>query len=622
MTAYSVLGTRVTREDGPDKVSGRHLYSADVILPGMVWGKVLRSPYPHAKILHVDTSLAERLTGVRAVITGSDTQGMRVGRFMRDVPPLAEDKVRFVGEKVAAVAADDPDTAEEALNLIEVEYEPLPAVFGPLEAMQPGAPIIHENSPTYDSSSGPVQPQGNIVYHNEWSGGELDRGFRESDLVFEHTFTTPWVHQGYMEPYSCIVAIDDSGQIQVWANNKQPFRLRWQLAGALGVEESQIRVNPCGIGGDFGGKAGAMNVPLAYALAQRSGRPVQMVMSYIEELMAGNPRHPSTITIKTGMKRDGAFWARETRVVYNGGAYGGFRGSLNLSGARQAGGGPYRVPNYKIDSYMVYTNNVPCGSYRAPGEPQAVFAIESHIDMIAREMGIDPYELRLKNVVREGDESGTGQSFNHLRGEETLRRAAEEAGWDSPKRGPNFGRGIAFGQRPQGQAVFIARVGMDETGQATIYSSVPDTGVGFYTVARQVVAEDLGIRRKTLPWPGWIPIRCPSTRAPGRGPASARLTQPLARPRRCGRRLPAWPPSSTVGPKNALYFEAAGSWWKATPKRTSQSESLRPEPSPRPGLRFLASRPPTRKNRRSPPSVPRWRMWRLTRKRVRSPYTG
>jgi carbon-monoxide dehydrogenase large subunit len=498
MTAYSVLGTRVTREDGPDKVSGQHLYSADVILPGMVWGKVLRSPYPHAKILHINTSRAERLTGVRAVITGSDTQGMRVGRFMRDVPPLAEDKVRFVGEKVAAVAADDPDIAEEALNLIEVEYEPLPAVFGPLEAMQPGAPIIHENSPTYDSSSGPVQPQGNIVYHNEWSGGELDRGFRESDLVFEHTFTTPWVHQGYMEPYSCIVAIDDSGQIQVWANNKQPFRLRWQLAGALGVEENQIRVNPCGIGGDFGGKAGAMNVPLAYTLAQRSGRPVQMVMSYIEELMAGNPRHPSNITIKTGMKRDGTFWARETRVVYNGGAYGGFRGSLNLGGARQAGGGPYRVPNYKIDSYMVYTNNVPCGSYRAPGEPQAVFAIESHIDMIAREMGIDPYELRLKNVVREGDESGTGQSFHHLRGEETLRRAAEEAGWDSPKQGPNFGRGIALGQRPQGQAVFIARVGMDETGQATIYSSVPDTGVGFYTVARQVVAEDLGIRAEDV----------------------------------------------------------------------------------------------------------------------------
>ena len=493
MTTYLEVGRPVTREDGPDKVSGSHIYPADVILPGMIWGKVLRSPYPHAKILSIDTSRAERLTGVHAVVTGRDTKGMRVGRFLQDVPPLAEDRVRFVGEKVAAVAAEDPDTAEEALNLIDVEYELLPAVFDALEAMQPGAPLVHEGPLSYESPSGPVQPQGNIVYHNTWSGGNLERGFQESDLIFEHTFTTPWVHQGYMEPYSCIVDVDGSGQIQVWANNKQPFRLRWQLAGALGLPEERIRVNPCGIGGDFGGKAGAMNVPVAYALTQRSGRPVQMTMSYIEELMAGNPRHPSVVTIKTGMKRDGRFWAREARVVYNGGAYGGFRGSLNLSGARQSGGGPYRVPNFQIDSYMVYTNNVPCGSYRAPGEPQAVFAIESHIDMIAGEMGIDPYELRLRNVVQEGDVSGTGQAFSHLRGEETLRRAAETADWGGTKAGTHTGRGIALGQRPQGQAVFQARVGMDEFGRATIYSSVPDTGVGFYTVARQVVAEDLGL---------------------------------------------------------------------------------------------------------------------------------
>ena len=493
MTTYSVVGRPVTQEDGPDKVSGKHVYPADVILPGMLFGKILRSPYPHARILRIDTSRAAGLPGVRAVITGQHLKGMRVGRYLLDVPPLAEDKVRFVGEKVAAVAADDPDTAEEAITLIDAEYEPLPAVYDSLEAMKPGAPLVHEDSPTYDSASGPVQPVGNVVYHNSWSGGELDQGFRESDLIFEHTFTTPWVHQGYMEPYSCIVDIDDSGHAQVWANNKQPFRLRWQLASALRLPENQITVNPCGIGGDFGGKAGAMNVPVAYRLAQLSGRPVQMIMSYIEELMAGNPQHPSVVTIKTGMKKDGRFWAQEARVVYNGGAYGGFRGSLNLSGSRQAGGGPYRIPNFQIDSFMVYTNNVPCGSYRAPGEPQAVFAIESHIDMIAREMGMDPYELRLRNVVQEGDVSGTGQSFRHLHGEETLRRAADSANWGAVKEGPHFGRGMALGQRPQGQAVFVGRVILDENGQATVFSSVPDTGVGFYTVARQVVAEDLGI---------------------------------------------------------------------------------------------------------------------------------
>ena len=468
MTTYAVVGQPVTREDGPEKVSGQTRYSGDLMLPGMLWGKVLRSPFPHARIVHIDTSGASKLPGVHAVLTGRDLAGMLVGRTLRDTPLLAQEKVRFVGEKVAAVAADDVDTAEEALTRIEVEYAELPAIFDPVQAMQPEAPVVHDGSPLYEGPAGPVQPRGNISHHHTWSGGDVEQGFRDSDLLFEHTFTTPWVHQGYMEPYACIVAIDEAGRIQVWANNKQPFRLRWQLASALGVPEDRIRVNPCAIGGDFGGKAGAMDVPLAYALAQRVGRPVKMIMDYVEELMAGNPRHPSVITIKSGVKQDGQLWARHTRVVYNGGAYGGFRGALTLSGGRQAGGGPYRIPHFRIDNYMMYTNTIPCGSYRAPGEPQAVFAVESHTDMIARAMGIDPYAFRLKNVVREGEVSGTGQLFRHVRGEETLRRAAEAAGWNTPKPGPGFGRGIALGQRPQGRAVSTARVAVDEHGQQAV----------------------------------------------------------------------------------------------------------------------------------------------------------
>ncbi len=492
VTTYAVVGKPVTREDGPDKVSGHTRYSGDLILPGMLWGKVLRSPVPHARIVHIDIAGALKLPGVHAVLTGRDLAGMLVGRTLRDTPLLAQDKVRFVGEKVAAVAADNLDTAEEALTLIEVEYAELQAVFDPIQAMRPEAPVVHDGAPIYEGPSGPVQPRGNISHHETWSGGDVEQGFRESDLIFEHTFTTPWVHQGYLEPYACMVDIDAAGRIQVWANNKQPFRLRWQLASALGVPEDRIRVNPCAIGGDFGGKAGAMDVPLAYALAQRAGRPVKMIMSYVEELMAGNPRHPSVITIKSGVKQDGQLWARQTRVVYNGGAYGGFRGSLTLSGGRQAGGGPYRIPHFRIDNYMMYTNNIPCGSYRAPGEPQAVFAVESHTDMIARAMGIDPYAFRLKNVVHEGEVSGTGQFFRHVRGEETLRRAAEAANWGAPLP-PGFGRGIALGQRPQGRAISIARVAMDAHGRVTLSSSVPDTGVGFYSVGRQVVAEDLGL---------------------------------------------------------------------------------------------------------------------------------
>ncbi len=200
MTTYSVVGKPVTREDGPEKVSGSHLYSADIILPGMIWGKVLRCPYAHAKILSIDTTEAARLPGVRAVLTGKDLAGMRVGRYMRDVPPLAEEKVRFVGERVAAVAADDPDIAEDALNLIEVEYEELPAVFDPMEAMDPASPMVHEGSPTYETFPGPVQPQGNLISHDSGAGGDGEQGVRESDLIIEHTVTTPWVHQAYMEP--------------------------------------------------------------------------------------------------------------------------------------------------------------------------------------------------------------------------------------------------------------------------------------------------------------------------------------------------------------------------------------------------------------------------------------
>src|SRR5437899_2218820 len=199
MTTYAVVGTPVTREDGPEKVSGQTCYSGDLMLPGMLWGKVLRSPFPHARIIHIDTSGASKLPGVHAVLTGRDLAGMLVGRTLRDTPLLAQEKVRFVGEKVAAVAADDVDTAEEALTRIEVEYAELPAIFDPVQAMQPEAPVVHDGAPLYEGPAGPVQPRGNISHQHTWSGGDVEQGFRESDLLFEHTFTTPWVHQGVVK---------------------------------------------------------------------------------------------------------------------------------------------------------------------------------------------------------------------------------------------------------------------------------------------------------------------------------------------------------------------------------------------------------------------------------------
>ena len=296
-----------------------------------------------------------------------------------------------------------------------------------------------------------------------------------------------------MEPYACVVNINNEGRIEVWANNKVPFTLRRQISDAMNISEEQIVVHPCGIGGDFGGKSPAMNVPLAYMLSKKAGYPVKMVMSYIEELMAGNPRHPSVVTIKTGVKKDGTFVARHSKVIFNGGAYSGFRGRAGLAGSRDAAGGQYHIPNFQIDSYMVYTNNVPCGSYRAPGQPQVVFAVESHTDMIAQELGINPYELRLRNVVRDGQVCATGARYNNIRGEETLRAVAEASKWSDPKAGSYTGKGMSLSQRPQGQSIYSAKVEMDENGKTTLHLLVPETGTGSHTVGRQMVAEDLGI---------------------------------------------------------------------------------------------------------------------------------
>ena len=295
-----------------------------------------------------------------------------------------------------------------------------------------------------------------------------------------------------MEPYACVVALDAAGRIQVWANNKVPYTLRKQLADALGFSEDQIVVNPCGIGGDFGGKSPAMNVPLAYFPSLRSGRPVKMIMSYTEELMAGNPRHPAVVTIKTGVKSDGTFWARHSTVVYNGGAYSGFRGRPGLAGSRDAAGGQYHIPHVQVDSYMVYTHNVPCGSYRAPGQPQVVFAVESHTDMIAHEMGIDPYALRLRNVLQDGQVCATGGRYKHVRGEATLRAAVAAANWGRRSLARMLGGAYRWGSVPRDRActrspsAWMSMPGSRSTPwcRKPVPAPIPSAGK---------VAEDLGI---------------------------------------------------------------------------------------------------------------------------------
>ena len=491
-TTYATIGQPVVRGEGADKVSGQAVYAADITLPGMLWGQVLRSPFPHARIVSIDTCRARELPGVHAVLTGPDLPDRRVGRLLRDCPVLARDKVLFIGEKVAAVAAESPDIAEEALLLIEVEYAELPAVFDPAEAMTAAAPTLHENLAAYPGLPKPMSPVNNVFAHNVWGKGDIDQGFAESDLVFEHTFATQLMHQAYLEPHACVVDIDAAGRVQVWANNKGPFMLREQLAAVWDLPKEQIRINPCSIGGDFGGKGSFMDVPLAYYLAQAAGRPVKMVMDYIQELMAGNPRHPGVITLKTGLKRDGRIWARQAETVFNSGAYGAFKPRVHLRGADHSGG-PYRIPNVRIDSFMVYTNNVPCGHMRAPAKPQVTFAVEAHMDLLARELGMDPYDFRMLNILQEGDANPVGEEWLNIRAGDALRTAAETIGWDKPQAQAWTGRGLAISDQPPGSGQSAATIAMDAAGQATLRLSLWDTGTGAHTVLRQIVAETLTI---------------------------------------------------------------------------------------------------------------------------------
>jgi len=490
---YTTVGKPLGRVEGPAKVTGNAKYAADVLLPGMVWGKALRSPLPHARIVRIDTTEAERMPGVLAVVTAADVPDLLIGRRVYDMPVLARDRVRFIGEKVAVVAAEDPDLAEEALTRIEVEYDELPAVFDANEAMKPGAPLLHPNYRSYPHAPARYfSDLPNVHSHVTWQLGDADRGLAEAARVFEHRFTTHYVHQGYIEPHASVVAIESDGRVHVWISNKMPFRSRELLADAVQVPQERIVVHLVPIGGDFGGKGSLMDVPLCYHLAQRVGRPVKMVMDYTEELMAGNPRHPTTIELRTGVTRDGKIIARQARVIFNSGAYAAFKPTpiVNITGASQAAGA-YGIPNIRIDAYSVYTNCVPAGHMRAPGDPQVSFAVESAMDMMAEALGLDPLEFRRRNLLQDGNRLPSGHPVEHVKVQETLDAAVRASRWGQPKARPYVGRGLAVAHRHIGIGDATARLSVEHNGAVTLLTAVPDTGTGSHTVLRQIVAETL-----------------------------------------------------------------------------------------------------------------------------------
>jgi carbon-monoxide dehydrogenase large subunit len=492
MAQFVAIGKPVGRVEGEAKVTGAARYAADINLPGMLWGKCLRSPLPHARIVRIDTARAAALPGVRAVITAADLPDRLWGRWLKDMPVLARDRVRFVGEKVAAVAADDPDIAEEALNLIDVEYEELPALFDPLEAIKEDAIRLHPDLATYEGLPQPIADVPNCHSHIVWTKGDIAEGFRQAVRTFEHVFTTPTGHHGYIEPFASILQLTPDGGVEVWMSNKMPWRARQLLAQLLELPEDKVVIHPVHIGGDFGGKGSIADMPIEYVLARRTGRPIKMVMTYTEELIAANPRHASVIRIRTGLTADNRICARHAECYFNSGAYGAYKPTpiVNLWGAAEAGG-VYRIPHVRIDAYSIYTNQVPCGHMRAPGDPQVCFAVESDIDMIAHAIGMDPYEFRLLNGVEEGDLSPVGHHWKNINLKEVLRRAAAAADWGQPKPAPNVGRGMAAAQRHVGTGSADAVVRAEPDGTVTVVTGVFDVGTGALTVLQQIVAETL-----------------------------------------------------------------------------------------------------------------------------------
>jgi CO/xanthine dehydrogenase Mo-binding subunit len=486
-----VVGNPTPRVEGELKVSGKAKYAVDVTLPAMLWGKLYRSPIASGKIKRIDVSKAEALPGVHAVVTGKDCTGLRIGRRLYDMPILADGEVRFIGEKVAAVAADNESIAEEALNLIEVEYEETEPLLDPVDAMNTGAKLLHPDVMHYKGLPKALEAPSNEFVYVTWKKGEIETGFRQADIIVENTFTTPVVHHAYIEPHSCVANVAPDGSAEIWACSKVPYAIREQVATALQVEQEKLVINPCYIGGDFGGKGDFMDVAVAYLLSKKAGQPVKLVMDYDEEFVAGNPRHASIIRVKTGVKKDGTIVAHHMDFVFDSGAYGAFKPNAFLNGPHGCAG-PYNIPHCFIEEHMVYTNKIPCGHMRSPGDPQGFFANESQMDLVAKKLGMDPLKFRQKNLMHDGDVDPIGEEVAYIKTEETLAKALEDAGFNRPKP-KNVGRGMAFVQWLANGGFGTVALTLEENGVVTISSAMLDQGAGTYTVLAEIVAEELKI---------------------------------------------------------------------------------------------------------------------------------
>ena len=490
-TEARVVGKSLPRIDAPGKVTGTAVYAADFTLPGMLHGKIARSTEPHARIVRIDPARARAVPGVRAVITAADTPDVRYGGAVKDETVFARDTVRYLGQPVAAVAATTLEAAAAAVAAIEVVYEPLTPVFDLEAALTPGAPLVHEAWADYTAI--PILARdGNIANRARIVVGDVDRGFEEADRVFEHRFRTGMVHQGYTEPRAAVAQWDSSGQVTVWSNTQLPFDVQNTLAEILQIPPSRIRVIVPGIGGGFGGKLRVGVEHVAALLAKKTTRPVRVITTREEELTAAYPRQGTRVELRTAVTRDGRITAKEGRIWFDTGAFAG-SGPGVASVATLMLAGPYKIPNLRLEGFAVYTNKTNCGSFRAPSGPQANFAVESQMDIIADALGLDPLELRLRNIVREGDEGPTGQVLNAVGLEECLRKAAAAIGWSDRRPGKWRGKGLACGWWTTTGGSSGVYVKINPDGTVALNTGAAEIGTAALTGAAQVLAEELTV---------------------------------------------------------------------------------------------------------------------------------
>jgi CO/xanthine dehydrogenase Mo-binding subunit len=494
--AFKVVGTRPVRPDGVDKVTGRAAFGADFTLPGMIFGQVVRSPHPHARIRSIDTSAALALPGVRAVVTAADfpdlpsevsTGGESPINFRHvSLNVIARHKALYEGHAVAAVAAISTAVAAEAAALVKVDYEVLPHVIDVLDAMREDAPLLHEDLFTNGVEPRPTRPS-NVAARTVFALGDVTQGFAEADVVIEREYTTAPVHQGYIEPHAVVASYAADGMATIWCSSQGQFMVREFCSKLLGMEIGNLRVIPAEIGGGFGGKTTVYLEPLAVALSRKSGRPVKMVMTRSEVFRATGPTSGTHVWVKLGAKKDGTLTAGEMVLKYQAGAFPGSPAALG----GMTGLTPYEIPNARAECWDVVSNRPKCAAYRAPGAPMASFGVEATLDELAQRLGLDPLAIREKNAAREGTRAIYGPKFPPIGYAQTLAAARAHPHYSAPL-GPNQGRGIASGFWFNIGGPSSAAVHVNEDGTVEVVTGNPDIGGSRASMA-MMAAEVLGI---------------------------------------------------------------------------------------------------------------------------------